>query len=270
MPHVQLSTGATHYELLGQQEHPLVVLVHGISMPMWSWDHVAPALVDSGFRVLRYDVLGRGDSAYPRRRYDRALLRDQLRELLDALGFTTPINLAGFSLGGALAANFTASHPQRVARLALAAPYARMQPPDQRRLARLPLAGELLMRFALPRKLNQRAQRLLLSSSDPAGYAARFAAQVARPEFRRAFLSLLRSDGLDDYAAVYDKVAASGVPTTLIWGTQDSDVDRASIEDTRARLRPQAYHPIDGADHGSIVQAGHGLERLLAQFFGGA
>lgn len=267
MSQAMLSAGATHYELAGDAARPLLVLVHGISIPLWNWDYLAPALVQAGFRVLRYDMFGRGQSACPRCAYDRALLLRQLSELLDALHLTAPVHLAGFSFGGAVAANFTAAYPARVARLALIAPFARMAQPDRRRLARVPVLGELLMRFALRAELQARAARLLRSSADPERYNQAFAEQIARPQFQRAFLSLMRSDALDDYGAVYAAVAASGVPSALLWGTQDIDIPRDSIDYTRGKLRPQLYQEVEGADHGSILQPAQRLDHRLAGIF---
>ena len=267
MRQVMLSAGPTHYALEGEVSRPLLVLVHGISMPLWNWDYLAPALAQAGFRVLRYDMYGRGQSAYPDRAYDRALLRTQLAELLHRLGIIAPVHLVGFSFGGAVAAGFTAAHPHKVARLALVAPFARMEQPDRRGLARRRVIGELLMRFKLRAELQKRAARLLQTSADPPRYQQAFAEQIARPEFQRAFLSLMRSDGLDDYGAVYQAVAASGVPSALIWGSQDIDISRASIDYTHERLRPQQVHEVQGADHGSILQPAHRLDRVLSEIF---
>ena len=52
-----------------------MVLIHGISIPMWTWDEVVPPLVQAGFRVLRYDAFGRGESDYPR---DTDIPRDSI------------------------------------------------------------------------------------------------------------------------------------------------------------------------------------------------
>lgn len=36
MSQAMLSAGATHYELAGDASRPLLVLVHGISIPLWN------------------------------------------------------------------------------------------------------------------------------------------------------------------------------------------------------------------------------------------
>jgi alpha-beta hydrolase superfamily lysophospholipase len=79
---VQLTRGRVHYELAGPEDGRLVVLVHGFSVPSFVWDPTFEALVSRGFRVLRYDLYGRGFSDRPDTAYDRALYVEQLRELL--------------------------------------------------------------------------------------------------------------------------------------------------------------------------------------------
>jgi len=44
---------------------PAVALVHGFSVPYYVWDPTAPELARAGFRVLRYDLYGRGYSDRP-------------------------------------------------------------------------------------------------------------------------------------------------------------------------------------------------------------
>jgi pimeloyl-ACP methyl ester carboxylesterase len=39
-----------------------VVLVHGATVPMFTWDSIVPGLVAAGYRTVRYDMWGRGHS----------------------------------------------------------------------------------------------------------------------------------------------------------------------------------------------------------------
>ena len=65
---VLLSDGYTHYELGGDENGEPVVLVHGFSVPYFIWDPTFDFLTKSGFRVLRYDLFGRGYSDRPEAR----------------------------------------------------------------------------------------------------------------------------------------------------------------------------------------------------------
>ena len=63
--YIKLSDGMTHYKLEGPQDAKVVVLVHGATIPIWTWDKQIPALTKTGFRVLSYDMFGRGYSDRP-------------------------------------------------------------------------------------------------------------------------------------------------------------------------------------------------------------
>ena len=95
---VALSDGVTHYELGGPRDGHSVVLVHGFSVPYFIFDSTFEFLVNAGFRVLRYDLIGRGFSDRPNVDYDIHLFVRQLKDLLDALELKQ-IDLVGLSMG---------------------------------------------------------------------------------------------------------------------------------------------------------------------------
>ncbi len=111
---VRLSDGYTHYEIAGPPGDRLVVLAAGVSVPYYIWDPTFAALVQAGFRVLRYDYYGRGYSDRPPIVYSQALYVRQLAELLDALHITEAIDLAGLSYGGSVVTSFADRYPDRV------------------------------------------------------------------------------------------------------------------------------------------------------------
>jgi len=57
----------THYILKGPATGKLVVCVPGLGGPHWYFDELVPFLLQAGFRVLRYDLVGRGHSEPPPR-----------------------------------------------------------------------------------------------------------------------------------------------------------------------------------------------------------
>jgi pimeloyl-ACP methyl ester carboxylesterase len=57
----------THYILEGPATGKLVVCVPGLGGPHWYFDELVPFLLQAGFRVLRYDLVGRGHSEPPPR-----------------------------------------------------------------------------------------------------------------------------------------------------------------------------------------------------------
>lgn len=72
-------------------------------------------------RVIALDLRGHGLSNAPNTRYSMEEIQADLLATLDLLGVSGPVVLVGHSFGGAVAAQFAAEHPQRVARLVLIA-----------------------------------------------------------------------------------------------------------------------------------------------------
>ncbi len=98
---------------------PPLLLLHGFTGSVRSWDEIRPALVPS-CRVIAVDLIGHGQSACPpdpaRYTLDRAT-RD-LVALLDALSLAT-VTVLGYSMGGRVALHFAVNAPERVRGLVL-------------------------------------------------------------------------------------------------------------------------------------------------------
>ena len=79
---IKLRMGYVHYQLEGPETGELIVLVHGFSSPMVVWDKIYESLIQSGYRVLRFDLYGRGYSDRITTTYDHNLFTNQLLSLL--------------------------------------------------------------------------------------------------------------------------------------------------------------------------------------------
>jgi len=99
-----------------------VVLLSGMSVPYYLWAPTQAALAEAGYRVVRYDYYGRGLSDRPDAAYDLDMYDRQLVALLDSLKVSGPIDLAGASMGGVVAADFANRWPERVRSLTLIDP----------------------------------------------------------------------------------------------------------------------------------------------------
>ena len=271
MTSVQLSCGKTEYELQGPEAGPLVVLLHGGSIPMWTWDRQVPVLIKAGFRVLRYDMYGKGKSACPPLDYDRDLFRGQLLDLLTALGLAEPVHLVGFSFGGATAANFTAHHPEKVRTLALISPVFHYADGNSMvRIARLPAVGNIFLHFILMKKALDRASRLWAGADNAEHYANLFRDQISQPGFERALLSFFRSDALDNYSTVYEKIGRAGRKALLVWGSNDEDIPSSHIARIRSLMPLAEYQELPGVSHGAVFQASGAVNDLLLEHLGPA
>ena len=272
--YIGLSEGITHYELIGPPKASVVVLVHGGSVPMWGWDSQVASLTAAGFRVLRYDMYARGYSDRPNVDYSRALYRNQLLELVDALELIEPVDLVGLSFGGAIAADFTANHPGRVRRLVLCAPIVAFAETGRnatyQKLLRIRVIGDFLLRTVVMQKYIERACYLFEPSEKANHYNELFREQFKYKGGEKAVLSMFRGDALGDYRDYYGAIGKQDRKVILIWGTADTEVSRSMIDEVREAIPHIRFHSLEGVGHGLNFEASKELNELLIDFLNNA
>jgi pimeloyl-ACP methyl ester carboxylesterase len=262
--YIALSDGVTHYQWEGALEGPVVVLVHGATVPMWVWNHLSADLAEGGFRVLRYDKFGRGYSDRPDLPYNRNFYRKQLLELADGLELKTPFDLVGLSLGGATVVNFTATYPDRVRKLVLIAPVINnLKVPT---LFQVPVLGEFAVRLNGIKFMVRRFREQLQTVPDFKIYQKRYTEQTAYKGFQRSLLSMIRNDALGNYDAAYQTVGNQVRDILLIWGTEDAEITSAMIGDVRTLMPNLQFRPVDGAGHGVVLEKPFLINAMVEKF----
>jgi 3-oxoadipate enol-lactonase len=101
----------------GTAEPATLVFVNGLGTDHRIWDEVVAAL-PSDLSIIRYDQRGHGLSEEGSGPYRVADLSADLAELLERSN-VGPVMVCGLSLGGLVAQDFAASHPERVRALCL-------------------------------------------------------------------------------------------------------------------------------------------------------
>jgi len=248
---IALPDGYTHYEMTGEPNAETVVLVHGFSVPYFIWEPTFSALKEAGYRVLRYDLFGRGYSDRPNTDYTLKFFAKQLLDLLDALQITQPINPFGLSMGGPISATCTANHPKRIKKLALFAPAGGAVIPLslQHRILLIPGIGELLMGLFGKKTLLDSIAADFYAPELIAYFTKKYAPQLQYRGFGRGILSTMRGDALGDSTAVYQRVGETGIPTLLVWGRDDQTVPYAQSQQVAASLKPARFETIENSGH---------------------
>lgn len=139
----------------GPVDAPVLVLLHGTSASLHTWDGWADALGDD-YRIVRFDLPGFGltgpaaDGDYSIQRYARFVVR-----MLDELGIERAV-LGGNSLGGQISWETAFLAPKRISALILGNaagyPFEPESMPIGFQLARMPLLEPVTVRF-LPRSM---------------------------------------------------------------------------------------------------------------------
>jgi non-heme chloroperoxidase len=101
MPHIKVGTEndtdiKIYYEDHGSGQP--VVLIHGYPLNSDSWERQEPELLSAGYRVIRYDRRGFGQSSRPTTGFDYDTFAADLNALLEQLALDDVV-LVGFSMG---------------------------------------------------------------------------------------------------------------------------------------------------------------------------
>jgi pimeloyl-ACP methyl ester carboxylesterase len=265
---VQLADGVTHYELSNNTRDRTVVLVHGFSVPYFIFDPTFHFLTQHGFRVLRYDLFGRGFSDRPDANYNIDLFVKQLANLLDTLRLTRPVTLLGLSMGGPISAAFTARYPQRVEKLILIDPAGGRPIAFSKMLNVLtkPVIGETILGLAGTGGLVKNIASDFFDQELIEQFQQRYIVQMQFKGFRRAILSTIRNHMLDSFAGTYHKVGAFNKPVMLLWGRHDTTVPLEHSEAICAAIPNIDFHVIENSSHIPHYEKPEETNALLLDF----
>jgi pimeloyl-ACP methyl ester carboxylesterase len=263
--YVRLGLGVTHYELAGPNDAPTVVLVHGFSVPYYIWDPTFEALTAAGFRVLRYDLYGRGWSDRPDLGYNPDLFDQQLVQLLGALNISIPVDIVGVSMGGPIVINFAVRHPERVRKIVLFDPaYGKgFTPPWP---LRTPLLGDFVMDVQIAPTMAASQRDDFVHPDRYPDYFAKYSTQMHYQGFRNAILSTIRDFLSRDNTAAFAQAGKSGKPVLLIWGRADQDVPFTLSDKVRKAIPHAEFHAIDDAAHVPFYEHPEIVNPLLIEF----
>ncbi|HEV7978229.1 3-oxoadipate enol-lactonase [Amycolatopsis sp.] len=118
-----------NYVAEGPEGGEVVVFSGSLGSDLRMWELQAEPLAENGFRVVRYDHRGHGDSPVPAAPYSIADLGGDLIELLDTLDVPRA-HVVGLSLGGMTGMWAGANASKRIASLVLCCTSAKLGPPE--------------------------------------------------------------------------------------------------------------------------------------------
>ena len=102
-----------HYLEWGDENNPVILMLHGFAQQAHSWDFVALAFADR-YRVIALDQRGHGDSDWAKDGdYTPETQQIDIRAVVDKLGLNNFI-LMGLSMGGRNSFTYAANNPDKV------------------------------------------------------------------------------------------------------------------------------------------------------------
>jgi 3-oxoadipate enol-lactonase len=111
-----------NYKLEGDGDET-VVLVNGLADDLETWILQMDDLLAAGYRVLRFDNRGVGQTSAPPGPYTSGMLADDAKALVDELGITG-FHMMGVSMGGMIAQEFAIAYGADLKTVTFACTYA--------------------------------------------------------------------------------------------------------------------------------------------------
>jgi len=225
-------------------------LAAAFSVPAYLSDSLFQRLGRAGFRAIRFDYYGRGWSDRPRTTYDLAVFTRQLGGLLDSLGVSGPVDLAGLSFGAAIVTEFADRHPDRVRSLTYINPVfntGRQLAPEERSA----FAWDVYMVF--------RGGTDAMATSQPYDFfypdrhpdwVDRYRVQQqfkgTREALRRTRVAIAVAP---NQSAQLRALGANPWPVLIVWGMQDEGVPFSESAALLEAMPRATLVPVDSAGH---------------------
>jgi pimeloyl-ACP methyl ester carboxylesterase len=264
---IALADGLTHYELGGPEEGSPVVLVHGFSTPYFIFDNTFEFLVNSGIRVLRYDLFGRGYSDRPRTDYNIHLFVRQLKGLLETLKLKG-ITLVGLSMGGPITASFISQYPKHVDKYVLIDPAGAKQVslPWFLKALKISIVGELALGLLGNVTMLNGIASDLFDPESVKHFQAQYKVQMQYEGFKRAILSTMRNNMLDSFFGTYAHVGNLQKPALLFWGMNDTTVPFEYSKIIMKAIPHIEFHAIENCGHIPHYEKPEMVNPILLEF----
>lgn len=216
---IEIDGMPVHYKIEGEGE-PLVLL-HGTAASLHTWDGWTEALQDD-FKIIRLDLPAFGlTGPHPEGRYSISYYSTFLKKFLDSQGINS-CYLAGNSLGGGIAWNFTVDNPEYVKKLILidASGYVKEgKSPLIFQLANTPVISNLL-RYVTPRfVIRKNVEAVYFDDSKITDQLVeRYYELTLREGNRQAFIDRAQAGGKGYNQELIKTIKA---PTLIMWGKHD-------------------------------------------------
>ena len=252
-----------------------VVLIHGWPLSSDSWDPVALALAEAGYRAILFDRRGFGRSEQPWLGYDYDTLADDLADVLAFHGVDDDAALVGFSMGGGEIARYMSRHQGRaVSQAALVSSVVPFLLRDETNPDGVPADAIADLKRGIR---EDRAHFLVeffkqffgvgLVSRPVSQEVLDWSWQMAMQAGLHPTLAAAHAFATTDFRA---DLASIRVPTLIVHGTSDKTVPIEATGREVARRLPQALLiEYQGEPHGILATQTHALSCDLITFLRG-
>lgn len=259
------------------------LLLHGFPESKFSWRFQLPMLAQLGYRVWAPNLRGYGKSARPKKIADYHIdhLVADVAGLIDAAGAKETL-LISHDWGGAIAWHFAIKKVRPLSRLVVMnLPHPACLQREFRTWAQLKKSWYIFF-FQIPwlpeRLLAARgAEAIGRAFTDMASDKSRFPLSVTQeyrrsalePGALRAMLNYYRAALRAGATAMNPSPGLVDVPTLMIWGENDSALDKATTYGTEAYVKDLTLRYLPGVSHWVQQEAPEKVNAMLAAWLAG-
>ena len=263
---VKLSKGVTAYKWHGPVRGPVIVAVHGLGTPSAVWDDLIPELPQIGYRVLTYDLYGRGLSDAPDGKQTAAFFQRQLDDLLVHQGLEEDVTLLGYSMGGSIVTGYASIKTHKISKIILmcSAGVRVNETTLDQMCRRIPVLGDWVSKLVMPGQLRKDIDR---SANAHPLHAVR-AAQIDQRGYVPSLVSSRRHQLADVQKPEHRIIGRTDIPVFAVWGGDDQVIPVSALGRLAQWNRNAHQEVIEGAGHDVIqthtAEVGAVLRKMLA------
>jgi 3-oxoadipate enol-lactonase len=248
-----------NYELTGPKGAPVVMLSYSLACSLVMWQPQM-AVLESAFRILRFDTRGHGGSDAPPGAYSLEQLAADAIGLLDALKIET-VHFVGLSMGGMIGQCLALDYSDRLKSLALCDTAAIMpaetQPIWQQRID---AAGETGMAGQVDETLERWFRPAFLQLNPPEVDMIRRQILATPPA---GYIGCCEAIRRLNYL---ERLAAIGLPTLIMVGEEDPGTPVAASEAMHACISGSKLVILPEARHLSNIEQAEAFNTALMDF----
>ncbi|MCK6254655.1 alpha/beta fold hydrolase [Pseudomonas fragi] len=220
---IQLSHGVTHYQLAGPANGEVVLLVPGLTIPLFYWDRLATRLHEQGFRTLAYSAYGRGYSERVKDAYGAGLFVQQSQELISALGLATVDHVIATSMGALIAMMLLTEHRLKPTTLTLVGPAGLARKKAlATRVASAPVIAEKFGKHLARQSILSHIRHNVKAEADAQYLKAMVSNALNYEGTMYSLISTLRNFPLIEQEVLFRNTGKLALPILLVWGKDDT------------------------------------------------
>ena len=264
--YVQLADGITHYSLSGPESGDLVLLVPGLTIPLFYWDEFAGCLNELGYRTLSYSAYGRGYSDRVINSYSQVLFMRQAGDLLRKLNLDVS-HVVATSMGALIAMGLLVEGRLSPKSLTLIGPAGIEEKKNLiMKIAQVKPLAKLFGRHCGQKTIKSHLGHNVKRADSEERLKGMVCEALGYEGSMYSLLSTLRNFPLTNQRSLFKKVGDLNIPTLLAWGSDDQITPIGQLEVAKSLLVPKETVVIEDCGHMAPLEEPERTSKVFVEF----